>query len=328
MKMCTFICCLILVTPLFAASVVYEGRLVDANGAVRTNTSLLATLKLYDEKGTVIKSLGDVTISTDAAGNFSLYTPSFSLADSQTNVWLAVEAEGQEVSPRKFLASAPYAIHAKEAYSLETDSLVLTGGLIANTKERSSIASLELENGENARFNSDCTVVGNSFAELGSVYFSSLELSKDRYFSGMSSSVSGGGLWKTGDYSGAVFNGHEQSAHLSRTDPKCEIDLGQAQHDGFVTIHFAYSLHETFLATPIGLEWAFLCELRIGDFVVMPARKHPLHSSSDWSNVILTFPVRQGEKVLMTLDATHRYDHYSFDYSFIVRHRYIYFGKE
>lgn len=112
-----------------AADVCYEGRLLDASGAVRAGETVAATLRAYEtEAAAEAFAEKSVEIATDADGLFAA-TASVDPPDGLDSFWIGVAPEGRaEIRPRMRVSPVPFAIVAARAELLSSDGpLALRG---------------------------------------------------------------------------------------------------------------------------------------------------------------------------------------------------------
>lgn len=117
-----------------AADVCYEGRLLDAAGAVRANETLSATLRAYEtEDAAESEAFAAVplSIATDDEGLFAA-TAAVDPPAGLDSFWIGVAPEGgAEIRPRMRVLPAPFAIVSASAELLETDGALRLPGFAA-----------------------------------------------------------------------------------------------------------------------------------------------------------------------------------------------------
>ena len=114
-----------------AADVCYEGRLLDASGAVRANETLAATLRAYEtEDAAEAFAEAAITIATDDEGLFAA-TAAVDVPAGQPSFWIGVAPEGRdEIRPRMHVLPAPFAVVAASAELLESDGTLHLPGSV------------------------------------------------------------------------------------------------------------------------------------------------------------------------------------------------------
>lgn len=120
-----------------AADVCYEGRLLDASGAVRANATLSATLRAYgteDAAESEAFAAVPLAIATDDEGLFAA-TAAVDIPAGLDSFWIGVAPEGgAEIRPRMRVLPAPFAIVTASAELLESDgTLSLPGAATVET---------------------------------------------------------------------------------------------------------------------------------------------------------------------------------------------------
>jgi hypothetical protein len=120
-----------------AADVCYEGRLLDASGAVRANETIAATLRAYeteDAAESAAFAAVPLAIATDEDGLFAA-TAAVDPPAGLDSFWIGVAPEGgAEIRPRMRVLPAPFAIVAASAELLESEGTLRLPGAVTVRK--------------------------------------------------------------------------------------------------------------------------------------------------------------------------------------------------
>ena len=106
-------------------SVYYEGRLLNAAGAVQTTRTRPATAAVYlAADGDSPYSTAAFTLRTDADGYFAQMVGDLRVPTDTSVFWLGVTPQGgDEIRPRMRVTPAPYAVSAAHATLVESDTV-------------------------------------------------------------------------------------------------------------------------------------------------------------------------------------------------------------
>ena len=106
-------------------SVYYEGRLLNAAGAVQTTRTRPATAAVYlAADGDSAYSTAAFTLRTDADGYFAQMVGDLRVPSDTSVFWLGVTPQGgDEIRPRMRVTPAPYAISAAHAARIESGTV-------------------------------------------------------------------------------------------------------------------------------------------------------------------------------------------------------------
>lgn len=279
-------------------SVYYEGRLLNAAGAVQTSCTRPATAAVYltADAGDA-HSTTNFTIRTDANGYFAQMVGGLQVPSDTAVFWLGVTPEGgSEIRPRMRVTPAPYAVSAAHAALVESDTVSAEGRVdIASATVRSPLSAGSLH------LAGPVTVSGGVSGFKGYVV-DSVSLGGDATFDVLRANHPGNLTFDWDSFSADKSLSLDDTSGFFSTDYNQEGEIKiTADDDGFALVlcrcyrgkgndHVAdYEVHMS---------------IGNGDFDVMNNRQVAT-DGGDWAVRAWTVPVRKG-KTLKVWCKTHR----------------------
>ena len=280
-----------------AADVCYEGRLLDASGAVRAGETVAATLRAYEtEDAAEAFAEKSVEIATDADGLFAA-TASVDPPDGLDSFWIGVAPEGRaEIRPRMRVSPVPFAIVAARAELVSSDGpLALRGASSVD-----ALADGAAVVATNATLQGDAALYGD-VTGAGSVFIRDLEAGNPDPRLSMLRTARPDGLstlWEDFDADATL----EVENSSSDPDPKSDTSV-LAADDGIAMVMIRAT------GSDIGMfAWAHVsATLHNGDFSVLSDDTWLQHGLGTVTR-LFTFPVRRGRSVTLSLWISTRVD--------------------
>lgn len=273
-----------------AADVCYEGRLLDASGAVRANETIPATLRAYEtEDAATAFAERSIEIATDADGLFAA-TASVDPPAGLDSFWIGVAPGGSaEIRPRMHVSPVPFAIVAASAGLLSSDGPLALRGVASVDGLRTGAAVTAT----NATLRGNTTLRGD-VTGAGGVFVRDLDVSVGGHLSMLRTARPDGLSTRWDDFE-ADRTLEVETDFFDSTETKSTTVV--ADDDGFamVMIRAVESKHD-FSGNPY-LE----ATLHNGDFYVLDRAR--LLEGYGVVTRLFTFPVRRGKPVLVELRA-------------------------
>ncbi|MDD6030753.1 MAG: hypothetical protein PUE68_08040 [Kiritimatiellae bacterium] len=279
-------------------SVYYEGRLLNAAGAVQTSRTKSATAAVYlAADGTDAYSTTEFTLRTDADGHFAQMVGNLRVPSEQAVFWLGVTPQGgDEIRPRMRVTPAPYAISAVHAARVESDTLSGEGRVdVASATVRSPLSA------DSLHLAGPVTVSGGASGFKGYVV-DSLSFGADAAFDALRANHPGNLTFDWNSFSA------DKSLSLDKTSGFFSTDYNQdgeikiaADDDGFAVVLCRCYRGK---GNDSVADYEVRMSIENGDFNVMDNRQVAT-SGGDWAVRAWTVPVRKG-KTLRVWCKTHR----------------------
>ena len=279
-----------------AADVCYEGRLLDASGAVRANATLPATLRAYGaEDAAEAFAEASITIATDDEGLFAA-TAAVDVPAGLDSFWIGVAPEGRdEIRPRMHVLPAPFAVVAASAELLESDgTLHLPGSVTVHAfADGASVTAT------NAALQGRTTLCGD-VTGAKNVYIRDLDAGNGRLSMLRTEDPDRiSTQWDefAKDAPVAIATGHYVWEKKDVEKPLIIL----AEDDGFAMVMVKAQITPPSSGVPA--EWMSECfayvSLDNGDFALLN-REHIQQGTGSCTR-LFTFPVRRGKVVSLTL---------------------------
>ena len=272
----------------FSVSVCYEGRYLDADGNVKANVQVPATVRAYASEDAA-EALGSASarMATDAEGRFATMAEGLEVPESYSTFWIGVTPQGgSEIRPRMRVSPAPFAVVASKAEMVVSDSAVtIDGDLKANAIANSNATA------DDVVLTGDATLRG-SVEGVKDLYIRTLDLN------GGSASIM---RTKAPNGSSTQWDQFDADYSLDLTDTtgvfgsynQTESKEFTAEDDGIVMVMICVAI-----SVNDDLYWV-KGTLSNGDFLILNDTKIGV-TGSDKSR-FFTFPVRKGNKVSLSL---------------------------
>ena len=272
-----------------AADVCYEGRLLDASGAVQSNATIGATLRAYAAaEASEAFAERSIEIATDADGLFAA-TAAVDAPAGLDSFWIGVTPEGRgEIRPRMHVSPVPFAIVAASAELLSSAGPLALGG-VSSAGALAPGASVTATNATlrgNSTFRGGVTGAGGVFIRDLDPGDGRLSMLRTAQPGGISTQWDGFAADRTLEVEADFFNGTESRAMTI-----------VAEDDGFamVMIRAVDSKHDY-----AGNHYVE-ATIHNGDFLVLDRSR--LLEGYGVVTRLFTFPVRKGRRVLVELRA-------------------------
>lgn len=272
----------------FSASICYEGRYLDADGNVKANVQVPATIRAYaGEAGTEALGSTETMIATDPDGRFAAMADGLDVPDSCATFWIGVTPQGgSEIRPRMRVSPAPFAVVAAKAERVvSANAVTIDGDLTANAITNSNATA------DNVVLTGDATLRG-SVEGVKDLYVRTLDLN------GGSASLM---RTKAPNGSSTQWDQFDADYRLDLTDTtgvfgsynQTESKEFTAEDDGIVMVMISVQI------SVIDDTYWVKGTLSNGDFSILNDTKIGV-TGSDKSR-FFTFPVRKGNKVSLSL---------------------------
>ena len=276
-----------------AADVCYEGRLLDASGAVRANETIPATLRAYETEDapTAFAEKG-IEIATDADGLFAA-TASVDPPAGLDSFWIGVAPGGSaEIRPRMRVSPVPFSIVAASAELLSSAGPISLRGVssVGALAPGASVAATNATLRGDAVFRGGVTGAGN-------VYFRDLDPGDGR-LSMLRTAGPDGISTRWENFAADVTldvdpSGFDKTESGSKTVVAADDGIAMVMVRAVISDNISFMVEDYVAAT-----------LHNGDFAVLD--RAPLLAREGAVTRLFTFPVRKGMPVYLALVAHRR----------------------